>query len=87
MDCSRPGSSIRGIFQARVLEWDAIAFSEVVYYVHIFINHEALDNNMLLDEDIASVCMDTGKIQIVVPPLVTRNMNLNKLFHFPSLNL
>ena len=42
---------------------------------------------MLLDEDIASVCMDTGKIQIVVPPLVTRNMNLNKLFHFPSLNL
>ena len=27
MDCSLPGSSIRGIFQARVLEWDAIAFS------------------------------------------------------------
>ena len=28
MDCSLPGSSIRGILQARVLEWDAIAFSE-----------------------------------------------------------
>ena len=27
MDCSRPGSSIHGIFQARVLEWGAIAFS------------------------------------------------------------
>ena len=27
MDCSLPGSSIRGIFQARVLEWVAIAFS------------------------------------------------------------
>ena len=27
MDCSLPGSSVRGIFQARVLEWDAIAFS------------------------------------------------------------
>ena len=26
MDCSLPGSSIRGIFQARVLEWGAIAF-------------------------------------------------------------
>ena len=26
-DCSLPGSSIRGIFQARVLEWGAIAFS------------------------------------------------------------
>ena len=28
MDCSLPGSSARGIFQARVLEWVAIAFSE-----------------------------------------------------------
>ena len=29
MDCSPSGSSIHGIFQARVLEWGAIAFSEV----------------------------------------------------------
>ena len=28
MDYSPPGSSIHGIFQARVLEWGAIAFSE-----------------------------------------------------------
>ena len=27
MDCSQPGSFIHGIFQARVLEWVAIAFS------------------------------------------------------------
>ena len=27
MDCSLPGSSIHGSFQARVLDWDAIAFS------------------------------------------------------------
>ena len=27
MDCSPPGSSIHGIFQAEVLEWGAIAFS------------------------------------------------------------
>ena len=27
MDCSLPGSSVYGIFQARVLEWVAIAFS------------------------------------------------------------
>ena len=26
MDCSLPGSSVHGIFQARVLEWGAIAF-------------------------------------------------------------
>ena len=27
MDCSLPGSSVQGIFQARVVEWGAIAFS------------------------------------------------------------
>ena len=32
MDCSPPGSSIHGIFQARVLEWGAIAFSADVFY-------------------------------------------------------
>ena len=31
MDCSPPGSSIHGIFQARVLEWGAIAFSELLH--------------------------------------------------------
>ena len=29
MDCSPPGSLVYGIFQARVLEWGAIAFSKV----------------------------------------------------------
>ena len=28
LDCSLPGFSIHGIFQARVLEWGAIAFSD-----------------------------------------------------------
>ena len=31
MDCSLPGSSIHGIFQARGLEWGAIAFSVPSY--------------------------------------------------------
>ena len=30
MDCSLPGSSIHGSFQARVLEWVAIAFSSFI---------------------------------------------------------
>ena len=30
-DCSLPGSSVHGIFQARVLEWGAVAFSEIVH--------------------------------------------------------
>ena len=38
MDCSLPGSSIHGIFQAGVLEWGAIAFSE--YLINFFQNKE-----------------------------------------------
>ena len=38
MDCSPPGSSIHGIFQARVLKWGAIAFSECLLYSTINVN-------------------------------------------------
>jgi len=34
MDWSLPGSSVHGIFQARVLEWVAIAFSDGFVYVY-----------------------------------------------------
>ena len=37
MDCSLPGSSVHGIFQARVLEWGAIAFSICFPSVHLFL--------------------------------------------------
>ena len=33
MNYSQPGSSIHGIFQARVLEWGAIAFSTLTVYI------------------------------------------------------
>ena len=32
MDCSPPGSSVHGIFQARVLDWGAIAFSTALIH-------------------------------------------------------
>ena len=35
MDCSLPGSSVHGTFQARVLEWGAIAFSDIIHYSYI----------------------------------------------------
>ena len=38
MDCSLPGSSIHGIVQARVLEWDAIAFSDASMLLFPFIS-------------------------------------------------
>ena len=37
MDCSPPGSSVHGIFQARVLEWGAIAFSARSLSVTLFL--------------------------------------------------
>ena len=42
MDCSLPGSSIHGIFQARVLEWGAIAFSDVYIIKYIYVIKVAL---------------------------------------------
>ena len=36
-DCSLPGSSVHGIFQARVLEWGAIAFSALTLQEESFL--------------------------------------------------
>ena len=43
MDYSLPGSSVHGIFQARVLEWGAIAFSDSHNYISLKMNQEKLD--------------------------------------------
>ena len=43
MDCSPPGSSVYGIFQARVLEWGAIAFSGIC--VHLWPIHDLYCRN------------------------------------------
>ena len=42
MDCSSPGSSVHGIFQARVLEWGAIAFSNIHATLYEIDNEELL---------------------------------------------
>ena len=42
MDCSLPGSSVHGIFQARILEWGAIAFSHI--YAQACLNNWLLAN-------------------------------------------
>ena len=46
MDCSLPGSSVHGIFQARVLEWGAIAFSD--FYTKIKNNGKKNSSEFLL---------------------------------------
>ena len=38
MDCSPPGSLVHGIFQAWILEWIAISFSNTYIHIHIYIS-------------------------------------------------
>ena len=38
VECSLPGSSIHGIFQARVLEWGAIAFCDLILFTSVVSN-------------------------------------------------
>ena len=54
IDCSLPGSSVHGIFQATVLEWGAIAFSHFKYSsMHTpiptfqFISHPGIEPSLL----------------------------------------
>ena len=50
MDCSPPGSSVHGIFQARVLEWGAIALSGELTYSQIKEPFVTYQNHRLSDE-------------------------------------
>ena len=46
MDCSLPGSSVHGIFQAKVLEWGVIAFSAVDTYSCIILLNTQINTVM-----------------------------------------
>ena len=58
MDCSPPGSSIHGIFQAGVLEWGAIAFSVITIYTYGIPWYRA--SLMTLGKESACNAGDTG---------------------------
>ena len=53
MDCGPPGSSVYGIFQARVLEWRAIAFSKS--------NPTGLQNQILFQFSVPLLDPQVGK--------------------------
>ena len=48
LDCSLPGSSVLGIVQARVLEWGAIAFSNMLTITIIFRYKDTLELKIFL---------------------------------------
>ena len=67
MDCSPPGSSIHGIFQARVLEWGAIAFSEseeeLKFFMRVKEKNEKANLNIKKTKIIASSPITSWQIE------------------------
>ena len=60
MDCSPPGSSVHGIFQARVLE-KAIAFSESeLYYQGIMYKDSAFVRQQILPPQVLQIKLGSG---------------------------
>ena len=66
MHCSPPGSSVHGIFQARVLEWGAIAFSERIG--HNLATEQQTQQISVEYIDIAAVAQLLGGLQFFVTP-------------------
>ena len=75
MDCSLPGSSVHGIFQARVLEWGAIAFSHTVVAV---LNQHQTSHQALLYT--FSLILITICKAVIIPILQMKEMMLRKGF-------
>ena len=79
MDCSLPGSTVHGIFQARVLEWGAIAFSVQylpnAYYPGI-VHFHAMEKAMATHSSVLA-----WKIPWTVEPGGLPSMGLHRVGH------
>ena len=85
MDCSLPGSSVHGIFQARVLEWGAIAFSSEILCISK--RNESSDSNRYLHtHDHRSTIHNSQTVEVT---LVLRSESLAppQMSCFESFNL
>ena len=72
MDCSLPGSSVPGIFQARVLEWVAIAFSSDV-------KSQLIEKTMMLGKIEGKRRRGQQSIRWLDSITDSKDMNLSKL--------
>ena len=70
MDCSLPGSSVHGIFQASVLEWGAIAFSGACSYKHT---------------DFVSIIFKLKSLEVILVPFATV-LKLQNSIKFRTIN-
>ena len=78
MACSLPGSSVRGIFQARVLEWGAIAFSGMKHGMRQFLLGIRFLNNVAHLQKIQQSHCHFGVVNEVKQKEVLHNRNSSK---------
>ena len=79
MDCSPPGSSFHGIFQARVLDWGAIAFSSPHMHGHL---KSILSSHFSFPSPLPSFLCLSFNIHL---PISTYFLKALKLHHIPVL--
>ena len=79
-DCSLPGSSVQEIFQARVLEWSAIAFSviNVNYYYYSLYSFYSKRRIQLSTREWNCICVQKAK------EMWMQLFMISKLFHWKS---
>ena len=72
MECSPPGSSVHGIFQARLLEWGAIAFSDflstviITHHIDFSLKNKALNKLLTAIKKVVFPSFNNFKIQIAI---------------------
>ena len=89
MDCSLPGSFIRGIFKARVLEWLAIAFSAVTSHRDPYWRFFEVTAVLLLSrfslsfDNVTIMCITVGLFEFIllVNWIFFFNLLMNVLHH------
>ena len=82
MDCSPPGSSVHGIFQARVLEWVAIAFSNILLRRCVFCCFQTEFYRTL-----TTCCSDTKSASTYCLKLFLLNVNFGTTAKAPDWSL
>ena len=75
MECNLPGSSVHGIFQARVLVWGAIAFSRYADYATVMSEREEELKSLLIkvkeESGKAGLKLNIQKTKIMTSSLIT----------------
>ena len=73
MDCSLPGSSVHVIFQARGLEWGAVAFSDFTIRLYLFPEELTLNK---VTHFIILFSKERGRVSSLILPVMADGANL-----------